>query len=64
MAGTEELAADEKERAEYVMLVDLSRNDLQRVCRPGSVDTVEFMTTRRYSHIMHLESTVVGDIPE
>lgn len=58
----EDLAADEKERAEHVMLVDLSRNDLQRVCRPGTVDTVEFMTTRRYSHIMHLESTVVGEL--
>jgi len=58
----EELAADAKERAEHVMLVDLSRNDLQRVCRPGTVDTVEFMTVRHYSHIMHLESTVVGDI--
>jgi anthranilate synthase component 1 len=44
------------------MLVDLSRNDLQRVCEAGSVDVVEFMTIRRYSHIMHLESTVVGDI--
>ena len=58
----EELAADTKERAEHVMLVDLSRNDLQRVCRPGTVDTVEFMTVRHYSHIMHLESTVVGDL--
>ncbi len=58
----DELRADEKERAEHLMLVDLSRNDLQRVCAAGSVDTVEFMTTRRYSHIMHLESTVVGDL--
>ncbi len=58
----EELAADEKERAEHVMLVDLSRNDLQRVCRAGTVDTVEFMSVRHYSHIMHLESTVVGDL--
>ena len=44
------------------MLVDLSRNDLQRVCHAGTVDMVEFMTIRRYSHIMHLESTVVGDL--
>jgi len=44
------------------MLVDLSRNDLQRVCHAGTVDVVEFMTIRRYSHIMHLESTVVGEI--
>ena len=58
----EELLADEKERAEHLMLVDLSRNDLQRVCHAGTVDTIEFMTTRRYSHIMHLESTVVGDL--
>jgi anthranilate synthase component 1 len=58
----EEMAADPKERAEHVMLVDLSRNDLQRVCRAGTVDTVEFMTVRRYSHIMHLESTVVGEL--
>ncbi len=58
----DEMAADAKERAEHVMLVDLSRNDLQRVCRSGTVDTVEFMTIRRYSHIMHLESTVVGQL--
>ena len=58
----DEMAADAKERAEHVMLVDLSRNDLQRVCRSGTVDTVEFMTVRRYSHVMHLESTVVGQL--
>ncbi|WP_347351334.1 anthranilate synthase component I [Intrasporangium sp.] len=56
----EELLADTKERAEHLMLVDLARNDLQRICRPGSVDTVDFMSVRRYSHIMHIESTVVG----
>ncbi len=56
----EELLADPKERAEHVMLVDLGRNDLQRVCRPGTVDVVEFMAVHRYSHIMHIESTVVG----
>ncbi len=55
-----ELAEDPKERAEHLMLVDLSRNDLQRVCAPGSVETIEFMQTRFYSHIMHLESTVIG----
>jgi len=55
-----ELLADPKERAEHLMLVDLSRNDLQRVCAPGTVETVEFMRTRFYSHIMHLESTVIG----
>ncbi|MFL6168063.1 MAG: anthranilate synthase component I [Ornithinibacter sp.] len=57
----EELLDDPKERAEHVMLVDLGRNDLQRVCRPGTVDVVEFMDVRRYSHVMHIESTVVGD---
>jgi anthranilate synthase component 1 len=57
----DELLADPKERSEHVMLVDLGRNDLQRVCRPGSVDVVEFMDVRRYSHVMHIESTVVGD---
>lgn len=60
----DELAADAKERAEHVMLVDLSRNDLQRVCDAGTVDTVEFLTIRRYSHVMHLESTVVGRLRE
>lgn len=59
-ALADELAADPKERAEHLMLVDLSRNDLQRVCSAGTVDTVEFMQVRHYSHIMHLESTVVG----
>jgi anthranilate synthase component I len=57
-----ELLADPKERAEHVMLVDLGRNDLGRVCRPGTVEVVEFMEVRRYSHIMHLESTVTGRI--
>jgi anthranilate synthase component I len=57
----DELLADPKERSEHVMLVDLGRNDLQRVCRPGTVDVVEFMDVRRYSHVMHIESTVVGD---
>ena len=57
----EELLADPKERSEHVMLVDLGRNDLQRVCRPGTVDVVEFMDVRRYSHVMHIESTVVGE---
>ncbi|HET9650383.1 MAG TPA: anthranilate synthase component I [Microlunatus sp.] len=59
-----ELLADPKERAEHVMLVDLGRNDLGRVCRPGTVAVVEFMEVRRYSHIMHLESTVTGQIAE
>lgn len=57
-----ELLADPKERAEHVMLVDLGRNDLGRVCQPGTVTVVEFMEVRKYSHIMHLESTVVGEL--
>jgi anthranilate synthase component 1 len=60
----EELLADEKERAEHLMLVDLGRNDLGRVCAPGSVEVVDFMTVRRYSHVMHIESTVVGQVAE
>jgi len=58
----EELLGDAKERAEHLMLVDLARNDLQRICRAGTVDTVDFMSVRRYSHIMHIESTVVGQL--
>jgi len=57
-----ELLADPKERAEHLMLVDLSRNDLGRVCDPGTVEVVDFMTVRRYSHVMHIESTVVGRV--
>ena len=60
----EELLADEKERAEHLMLVDLGRNDLGRVCAPGSVEVVDFMSVERYSHIMHIVSTVVGRMAE
>jgi anthranilate synthase component 1 len=59
-----ELLGDPKERAEHVMLVDLGRNDLGRVCQPGTVEVVEFMEVRRYSHIMHLGSNVTGTIAE
>jgi anthranilate synthase component 1 len=57
-----ELLADPKERAEHLMLVDLGRNDLGRVCIPGTVEVVEFMDVARYSHVMHLESTVTGQL--
>ncbi|MCU1676602.1 MAG: trpE [Frankiales bacterium] len=57
-----ELVADPKERSEHVMLVDLGRNDLGRVCRPGTVEVIEFMHVERYSHIMHIVSTVVGQL--
>lgn len=56
----DELLADPKERAEHLMLVDLSRNDLVKVCEPATVEVVEFMAVRRFSHIMHICSTVVG----
>jgi anthranilate synthase component 1 len=59
-----ELSADEKERAEHLMLVDLARNDLLKVCEPSTVAVTEFMTIERYSHIMHLVSTVEGQIRE
>jgi len=58
----DDLLADPKERSEHVMLVDLGRNDLQRVCRPGTVDVVELMHLRHYSHVIHIESTVAGEL--
>lgn len=57
-----ELLADPKERAEHVMLVDLGRNDLGRVCQYGSVQVNEFMVVERYSHVMHLASDVTGKL--
>ncbi|WP_029287475.1 anthranilate synthase component I [Cellulomonas sp. HZM] len=59
-ALADEVLADPKERAEHIMLVDLSRNDLVKVCEPASVEVVDFMSVSRYSHIMHITSTVVG----
>jgi anthranilate synthase component 1 len=56
----EELLADEKERAEHIMLVDLGRNDLGRVCQPGTVRVDDLMFIERYSHVMHIVSHVSG----
>jgi anthranilate synthase component 1 len=58
----DELLADPKERAEHLMLVDLARNDLSKVCVAGSVEVTEFMRVERFSHIMHLVSSVEGDL--
>ena len=58
----EELLADPKERAEHLMLVDLGRNDLGRICTAGSVEVVDFMHIERYSHVMHIVSTVIGEL--
>ena len=64
LALAAELLADEKERAEHVMLVDLGRNDLGRVSEIGSVELASFMEIERYSHVMHIVSTVEGNLRE
>jgi anthranilate synthase component 1 len=56
------LLSSEKDRAEHTMLVDLGRNDLSRVCSPGSVRVEQFMSAERYSHVTHLVSEVVGEL--
>ena len=61
-AMARDLLADEKERAEHVMLVDLGRNDLGRVCEYGSVEVESFMAVENYSHVMHIVSSVVGTL--
>ena len=58
----DELQSSEKERAEHIMLVDLARNDLGRVCEPGSVQVTSLMAIERYSHVMHMVSHVVGKL--
>jgi anthranilate synthase component I len=59
-----ELLKDPKERAEHLMLVDLARNDVGRICRFGSVKVSDFMTIERYSHVMHIVSNVEGELDE
>jgi anthranilate synthase component 1 len=59
---TAELLADPKERAEHVMLVDLARNDVGRVCKFNTVRLTDFMITERYSHVMHIVSNVEGEL--
>ncbi|PFP29725.1 aminodeoxychorismate synthase, component I [Bacillus sp. AFS073361] len=59
-----ELIENEKERAEHVMLVDLERNDLGRVCKYGTVEVNEFMVIEKYSHVMHIVSNVRGELAD
>ena len=59
-----DLLNDEKEKAEHLMLVDLGRNDLGRFCKPGSIEVVQFMQVEKYSHVMHLVSTITGELNE
>lgn len=63
-ANKADLLADEKERAEHIMLVDLARNDVGRIAEYGSVRVTDFMTIERYSHVMHIVSNVVGTLKE
>lgn len=60
----DELLADPKERAEHLMLVDLGRNDLGRICAAGSVEVIDFMSIERYSHVMHIVSTITGTLAD
>ena len=57
-----DLLADEKEKAEHTMLVDLGRNDVGRVSKPGTVKVEKLMEVERYSHVMHISSTVTGKL--
>jgi anthranilate synthase component 1 len=58
----EELLSDPKERAEHIMLIDLARNDLGKVCQFGTVEVPEFMVVQRYSHVQHIVSRVSGQL--
>jgi anthranilate synthase component 1 len=60
----EDLRNDEKEKAEHIMLVDLGRNDVGKVCKPGSVNVERLMDVERYSHVMHLSSTITGELDD
>ncbi len=60
----DELLADEKERAEHIMLVDLHRNDIGRVCKPGTVQVDQLMQVEHYSHVMHIVSNVIGELAD
>ena len=62
LALEQELLNDPKERAEHIMLVDLGRNDVGRVAQPGSIDLPQVMAVERYSHVMHISSTVTGKL--
>lgn len=64
LALSEELLADAKEQSEHLMLVDLARNDLLKICKPDSLLVSEFMEIHRFSHIMHMVSTVEGEISD
>ena len=59
-----EMLADPKEIAEHLMLIDLGRNDVGRICKPGTVKVTEKMVVERYSHVMHITSNVVGEVTE
>ena len=59
-----DLLSDPKEIAEHIMLVDLGRNDLGRVCKPGTINVTNFMGIERYSHVMHIVSNVEGELSQ
>ncbi|GAB2234004.1 hypothetical protein Drorol1_Dr00003239 [Drosera rotundifolia] len=59
-----QLLNDQKQRAEHIMLVDLGRNDVGKVAKPGSVKVEKLMNIERYSHVMHISSTVTGELPD